>query len=393
MIPDEALSEEDVKATTLPLPAAPNAPSNLTATATSTTEVQLSWIDNSNNETGFEVFRSTNTKRDWGTARALYQTTLARQPDNLLALAGLAEIAQQQGQFDGALAWWQQALDQADLPVLHGRLAQLFSLRAEYELSLAEWQKATELAPNVARYYVGLGDACLLSGLEACAQEAYATSAVVRSLPDQTARILVEANLWQQQGRFDRAIPLYEAAAARQPTQFNHYILESAYRESGQAEQAEALLQDLRSNSPFSSELIRVNANLLTTVNRVDEAAKLYRRAIWLELLQAEETIETRQALAQLLLSAGLLPYLQAKFPTFREPPCYMTGSNEIAELLCTIQPRFNRLLFYSGDVPHSGSITAPELLTTNVRKGRLTMNVYASVLPKAAGRALSPLG
>jgi hypothetical protein len=87
------------------------------------------------------------------------------------------------------------------------------------------------------------------------------------------------------------------------------------------------------------------------------------------------------------------LAYLQAKFPTFREPPCYMTGSNEIAELLCTIQPRFNRLLFYSGDVPHSGSITAPELLTTNVRKGRLTMNVYASVLPKAAGRALSPLG
>lgn len=77
------------------------------------------------------------------------------------------------------------------------------------------------------------------------------------------------------------------------------------------------------------------------------------------------------------------LAYLQERCPTFRKPPCYMTGSNEIAELLCTIPPRFNRLVFYSGDVPHSGAITAPELLSGDVRKGRLTLNIYASVLPK----------
>ncbi len=77
------------------------------------------------------------------------------------------------------------------------------------------------------------------------------------------------------------------------------------------------------------------------------------------------------------------LAYLQEQFPTFREPACYMTRSNEIAELLCTIPARFNRLVFYSGDVPHSGAITAPELLSDDVLKGRLTLNVYASVLPK----------
>lgn len=77
------------------------------------------------------------------------------------------------------------------------------------------------------------------------------------------------------------------------------------------------------------------------------------------------------------------LEFLQKHFPTFGKPPCYMTASNEIAELFCTIPARFNRLIFYSGDVPHSGAITSPELLSGDVRKGRLTLNIYASVLPK----------
>ena len=77
------------------------------------------------------------------------------------------------------------------------------------------------------------------------------------------------------------------------------------------------------------------------------------------------------------------LAILQENFPTYRKPACYMTGSNEIAELLCTIPARFNRLIFYSGSVPHSGDIAAPELLSRNIRTGRLTLNVFADVLPK----------
>ncbi len=77
------------------------------------------------------------------------------------------------------------------------------------------------------------------------------------------------------------------------------------------------------------------------------------------------------------------LAFLQENFATYREPARYMTESNEIAERLCTIPARFNRLIFYWGGIPHSGAITAPELLTTDIRKGRLTLNAFASVLPK----------
>jgi hypothetical protein len=75
--------------------------------------------------------------------------------------------------------------------------------------------------------------------------------------------------------------------------------------------------------------------------------------------------------------------FLLENFPTFRKRGKYMTESNEMAELLCTIPARFNRMIFYSGQIPHSPSITAPELLSKDIRKGRLTLNVFADVLPK----------
>jgi Family of unknown function (DUF6445) len=79
--------------------------------------------------------------------------------------------------------------------------------------------------------------------------------------------------------------------------------------------------------------------------------------------------------------------FLQQHFPTFRGPPRYMTESNEVAELLCTVPPRFNRFVFYSGDMPHSAAITAPELLSADPAAGRLTLNLFFSVL-QVDGRA-----
>lgn len=77
------------------------------------------------------------------------------------------------------------------------------------------------------------------------------------------------------------------------------------------------------------------------------------------------------------------LAFLQERFPTFREPPRYMTESNEIAEQLRSFPARFNRMIFYPGDIPHSGALSAPELLSPDVRTGRLTLNIFASALPK----------
>ncbi len=75
--------------------------------------------------------------------------------------------------------------------------------------------------------------------------------------------------------------------------------------------------------------------------------------------------------------------FLAGHLDMYRQPPRYMNGTNEVAELLLEIPARFNRLLFYSGDVPHSAHIPRPDLLSADFSRGRLTLNCFASVRPK----------
>lgn len=77
------------------------------------------------------------------------------------------------------------------------------------------------------------------------------------------------------------------------------------------------------------------------------------------------------------------LTFLKEHFQTYNDAPCYMTESNEIAELIGVIPARFNRLIFYSGDLPHSAYISEPDRLSKDISKGRLTLNCFASVRPK----------
>ena len=77
------------------------------------------------------------------------------------------------------------------------------------------------------------------------------------------------------------------------------------------------------------------------------------------------------------------LDLLKDKFQMFRDPACYMTESNEVADLLDTVPARFNRFVFYSGDIPHSACISDPGMLSGNPAEGRLTLKSFVSALPK----------
>jgi hypothetical protein len=80
------------------------------------------------------------------------------------------------------------------------------------------------------------------------------------------------------------------------------------------------------------------------------------------------------------------LDVLKEKFQMFRDPPCYMTESNAAAELLDVVPAKFNRMVFYSGDIPHSAYITDPSLLSNDPAEGRLTLNCFVSALPIGGG-------
>jgi hypothetical protein len=79
----------------------------------------------------------------------------------------------------------------------------------------------------------------------------------------------------------------------------------------------------------------------------------------------------------------GGLETVQTRYPMFLEPPVYSHKSDEAVELITSIPAKFNRMICYSGDVPHSACIPDASLLSDDCKTGRLTLNSFASVWPK----------
>ena len=95
-----------------------------------------------------------------------------------------------------------------------------------------------------------------------------------------------------------------------------------------------------------------------------------------------EKEILQRATALELENPGSALAFLKKHFPMFDRSACYMTESNDVAELVGMIPARFNRLIFYPGDMPHSAFITSPQLLSKDPAIGRLTLNCFASVRP-----------
>jgi tetratricopeptide (TPR) repeat protein len=243
-------------------------------------------------------------ERQWDEAEKEYNDALAADPGDLLALAGMGEIAHARGRFNDALTWYQKALAQIDLPVLHYRLGQLYTQLGQIDTAAAEFDIAQSQSPNVARYHVSAGDACLSLGNEDCATQQYTLAAADHNLPDRASQLIILADLWRQRGRTDHALTLYAQAAELQPSEMNQLMLASAYYEEARYDEAKALLSVLRNRYPLSNDVMTLSAQVQAAQGDYEGAISLYRREIWLQDLTAQESATTRLALAQTLLAA-----------------------------------------------------------------------------------------
>jgi tetratricopeptide (TPR) repeat protein len=244
-------------------------------------------------------------ERQWDEAESYYAAALASDGGDLLALVGQAEIAHARGRFHEAVTWYQQALDQADLPVLHFRLGQLHTQLGQTERAVREFTLAQEGAPNVARYHMATGDACLSLSDELCAGEQYAQAAANRNLPDAASELITLADIWRQRNRTDQALDLYAQAVALQPSEANQLMLAGAYLEEGRYAEAAALLRVVRSQNPLSNDALTLAAEVQAAQGDFAGAERIYRWAIGLLDVSGEEAATTRLALARVLLSAG----------------------------------------------------------------------------------------
>jgi hypothetical protein len=66
-------------------------------------------------------------------------------------------------------------------------------------------------------------------------------------------------------------------------------------------------------------------------------------------------------------------------------PPTFAIASSPHFEKVLTVEPRYNRAIFYNGEIFHSGHIHMPDLMVNDPRTGRLTANAFFQ-LRMAAG-------
>jgi hypothetical protein len=95
--------------------------------------------------------------------------------------------------------------------------------------------------------------------------------------------------------------------------------------------------------------------------------------------------LKTSEQIEQIVDDSGALP--AAEFSAkYQLEPSYMGAGNAWFERTATVPARFNRLIFYRGDVFHSGGIARPDLLSPDPRKGRLCLNGFFTCRASAAG-------
>lgn len=250
-------------------------------------------------------------QRQWEVAERFYQAAVEENPGDWLALVGLAEVAHAQGRFDEALTRLQQIAAQRDLPIMDYRLGLLYAERGLVKESIARLDQAQRAAPQVTRFHVALGDACLSDGQETCAAAQFEAAAANQAWPDDASRLMAQGDLWRQRGRTDQALTLYEKAVALRPSEYNQFVLASAYREAGQFDRAESLVRALRAKNPFSAEVTSAAAAMMAAQGKTDVAVAMYRYAIWLQNMAARDNTATHLALAELLREANRLDQAQ----------------------------------------------------------------------------------
>jgi hypothetical protein len=81
-------------------------------------------------------------------------------------------------------------------------------------------------------------------------------------------------------------------------------------------------------------------------------------------------------ATSQLFADAGAMTAAQFA-ERYGLRPAYMCDSNDYFRRVATVPARWNRAIFYSGALLHSGQIFAPERLTGDPLSGRLTLNGF----------------
>jgi protein O-mannosyl-transferase len=227
----------------------------------------------------------------------LYTATLTRNPGCWMAHYNLGIALNDQGDAEGAIAHYHQALDlRPSYTEAHYNLGRLLAQKGQLDEAIAHYEKALEINPADAEAHNNLGATLFASGRVDEAITHYRKALAIR--PNYADASCNLANALVSDGDLGGAIAYYSACLAVSPNQVEfQYNLASALFRTGQMDEAIAHYQKVLELAPENADARANLGSIFLAKGRVREAIAQYRDA----LRVAPDNVAAQSNLAWLL--------------------------------------------------------------------------------------------
>ncbi len=239
------------------------------------------------------TWRQSSTYKDGET---LWQTTLARNPDSLLAHNDLGDLLHRRGKFDEAMVQFQKALEiDPNAAQVHNNLGAALLDEGRVDEAIPHLQKALEVMPEMPSINFDLGNAYLRKGQ---VDDAIARFQVaIKSDPNYLEAHNNLGSALLDRGRVDEAIAQFQAALQINP----HFAqarrgLAYCWFRKGRVEDATAELRKFVEAEPARADGHDELGTALLTGGKVDEAIAEFEKALQLQPDYADAAVSLGRA-------------------------------------------------------------------------------------------------
>jgi len=231
----------------------------------------------------------------------LYTATLTRNPGCWMAHYNLGIALNEQGDTDGAIAHYRQALDlRPRYAEAHYNLGRLLAQKGQVDEAIAHYEKALEINPSDADTHNNLGVTLLANGRRDEAIAHYQKALVIQ--PDYADASCNLAGALLSKDDLDGAIAYFSACLAVSPNQPEaQYNLASTLFRRGRTDEAIAHYQKVLELSPDNADARANLGSMFLAKGRVRDAIAQYRDVLRI----APDNVAAQSNLAWLLATAA----------------------------------------------------------------------------------------
>ncbi len=231
----------------------------------------------------------------------LYTATLTRNPGCWMAHYNLGIALNEQGDTDGAIAHYRQALDlRPSYWEAHYNLGRLLVQRGQVDEAVTHYQEALEINPADAEAHNNLGATLFVSGSVDEAIAHYRRALAIQ--PDYADASCNLASALLFKGDLDGAIAYYSGCLAVSPNQVEaQYNFATVLLRTGRTDEAMAHYQKVLELSPDNADARANLGSVFLAKGRVRDAIAQYRDALRI----APDNVTAQSNLAWLLATAG----------------------------------------------------------------------------------------